>query len=821
MKISYLFTTLFCFTFLSLSLGFSQVTLEGRVVSEVEDRGLELANLKVFDQVDSSFVTGGLADDQGRFNLEVETGTYYLQTSYVGYEEQVFADVDVDGTQKVVDLGDLAMKTGGNATLDAVEIQAQGAQMELQLDKRIFRVDQDISLNASSADEILQNLPSVEVDAEGGVSLRGSGNVRILINGKPSGMVGIGGETDGLRNIPANLIERVEVITNPSARYDAEGEVGIINIILKKEQRPGFNGSFNVSTGYPQNHRLGANLNYRSGKVNFFVNVSGDYRDSPGGGGYYQELKENGETYLITDQQNDRSRASLGGNLRAGADWTINDWNTLTFSGLVGYDDEVNRTNITYRDFTPEMELIEETTRNQIENESDENVEFQLNHRKTFPIENHEWTSSIQYQLNNDTELADITEQVLGYGDPLLQRSSNTEDEAQWLIQSDYVHPFGPEDKLRFETGTRITLRTINNNYLVEEKQPAEALFQTLPNFNNDFLYQENIYAAYGIFSQEIQRFAYQVGLRAEYSDIGADTLAENMYDNVIRKQYLNWFPSAFLSYKLNGRNTLQLSYSRRLSRPRFRNLMPFSSFSDRRNLRVGNPDLDPEYTNSMELGYLAYWDKGSLLSSIYYRNRTGVIERITTLDEDGTSFRIPVNLSTQNAVGFELSGSQDITSWWNISGNLNFYGFRTEGTYQEQDYYAQSLAFQTRVNSRMTVWDNARLQISGNYRAPQRDPQGYRKAFYSMDLGFSKPVIQGKGTLTLSVRDVFNTRKWRGVIDQEDFYRESEFQWRRRQITLNFTYRLNQEDRSRDGERGERGRFGGEGFDGGAGDFK
>lgn len=806
MKLRYLCLLLVLFSWGSSIPLFAQnstVTLQGRIFLPEEEKGLAMANLRLFAQADSTPVGGGLSDEDGRFALKVEPGTYYLMVSYVGYETRTFSDLEVDGNQSTVDLGDLKMETGG-VSLDAVEISAQGAQMELQLDKRIFRVDQDISLNASSADEILQNLPSVNVDAEGGVSLRGSGSVRILINGKPSGMVGVGGETDGLRNIPANLIERVEVITNPSARYDAEGEVGIINIILKKEERVGVNGSFNVSTGYPQNHRLGANMNYRSGKLNFFANLSGDYRASPGGGGYYQELKNGGETYLIQEQTNDRLRSSLGGNLRLGADYTPNEWNTITFSGLIGVDDEENRTDIIYRDFTPEEELIQEIERDQIENEADRNLEFQVNHKRTFETEGHEWSSTVQYQLNDDTELADITEQTVGNGPPLLQRSSNTEDQAQWLIQSDYIRPFGPDDKLRFETGTRLTLRTINNNYLVEERAPAEVAFTALPNFDNDFLYRENIYAAYGIFSHEIDRFSYQVGLRAEYSDIGADTMAASGYQNVIRKQYLNWFPSAFLSYKLNGRNTVQLSYSRRLSRPRFRNLLPFSNFSDRRNLRVGNPDLDPEYTHSLEAGYLAYWENGSLLSSIYYRHRTGVIERITTLDEDGVSFRIPVNLATQDAVGFELSGSQDITSWWNLSGNLNFYGFRTEGSFQNQDFFAQSLAFQTRVNSRMTFWNNTRLQISGNYRAPQRQPQGRSLAFYSMDLGLSKPVLKGKGTLTFSVRDVFNTRRWRSVIDQPDFYRESEFQWRVRQFTLDFTYRLNQEDRGQEGRRGD-----------------
>jgi outer membrane receptor protein involved in Fe transport len=770
--------------------------LTGRVIDADNGQGLEYASLRLYNLPDSTPAGGGLSDKEGNFTLQNKPGTYYLVVSSLGYEKQTFSDIVVK-RGRGNDLGNLKL-TSAAVSIDGVDIEAQGAQMQLKLDKRVFKVSQDLSLAGGGADEVLQNLPSVNVDAEGGISLRGSQSVRVLINGKPSGLLGIGDGTDGLQNLPANMIEKVEVITNPSARYDAEGEVGIINIILKKEDRGGFNGSFNVGTGWPHNHQLGANLNYRSGKVNFFANLSGEYDENPGGGFSYQE-NYRADTTFITERDRTHLRQDIGGRLRLGADFQISEHDVLTLYGLLGYSDGNNRTDIRYRDLNADGSVALTTDRLQNEREIDENLEFSATYKKTYEQKGREWTTILQWQDNDDNEDADIIQSnsLPGSG-PLLQRSINQEDEANWLFQTDYVHPFGKGMKV--ETGAKSTLRTIENNYLVEERN-LEGNFMPIPGFDNGFLYLENIYAAYGIFSQELNKFSYQFGLRAEYSDIGADTLAGGEFVDYFRKRYLNWFPSAFFSYKLNGKNTIQLSYSRRLSRPRFRRLLPFSNYSDNRNLRLGNPDLDPEYTNSFELGYLAYWENGSLLSSVYYRQRNGVIERITVPQREGSEnayVTFPVNLATQDAVGFELSGSQDIFDWWSLSGNLNAYGAETQGNYEGQEFFARTLAFNARLNSRMNLPANMRFQASFDYRAPQREPQGRRLAIYSIDLGLSKTILKGKGTLNFSVRDLLNSRRWRSETIGDTFFQYSEFQWRRRSFTLTFNYRLNQEDRGR-----------------------
>ncbi|MEL6133300.1 MAG: TonB-dependent receptor, partial [Bacteroidota bacterium] len=702
-------------------------------------------------------------------------------------------------------IGDFSMEPASVA-LDAVEIAAEKSAVQFDLDKRIYNVSKDISAVGANAEELLQNLPSVEVDQDGNVSLRGSNNVRILIDGKPSGLIGRD-NPDALKLLQGDLIERIEVITNPSSKYDAEGEVGIINIVLKKNRKKGVNGSFSVNTGFPQNHGVSANVNYRRKKFNLFTNVGIGYRESPGFGFFVQTFN-NPETVakFVTDRR--FTRSGISPTLQFGSEFFFNPRNTLTVSGTLRYSDQNNGTNIRYEDFDAADNLLAVVTRDQLEREDQYNYQADINYKRTFPQKGRVLTLDAQFAITDDTEKSDIIENVVDGGiDPILQFIDNTEDREEWLIQADYVHPLGKNIKI--EAGAKGTYRVIDNDFAVTERNDfgVEAPILgpgNLP-FVNRFQYLETIGAAYGIFSQQLEKFSYQLGLRAEYTSIVVDIEQEAL---PIEKSYTNLFPSAALSYKLNPKNTLQFSYSRRLTRPSYRSLTPFTNFSDARILYGGNSDLDPEYTQSIETGYLKYWEKGTFLVSLYYRYRTDVIERITdtTIINDQLVARfLPVNLATQNNFGLELSGSQDLTKWWKISGNANFFRSITEGTFKGLDLSADTYAFQGRINSRFSFNRKTNIQLSGYYRSPRITTQGRRRSIQGMDFGFSQDILKNKGTLSLSVRDVFNSRKRRATTITPAFTRETTFQWRQRQITLSFNYRLNQDKRGRGGRRGGR----------------
>ena len=372
----------------------------------------------------------------------------------------------------------------------------------------------------------------------------------------------------------------------------------------------------------------------------------------------------------------------------------------------------------------------------------------------------------------------------------IIQKVSNQEDEQNIIIRTDYVHPFG--EKKSFEMGARAGIRNIINNYSVEEKAPGGE-FVSLPAFTDNFRYVENIYAAYGIYNDVIgEDITFQLGLRAEYTDIA--TIAGE--DDPNDKEYINFFPSAFFTYQINPLNDIQLNYSRRISRPWFRLLLPFSNYSDPRNFRTGNPDLDPEYTDSYEAGFVRYWENASLYSGIYYRHRTGVIERIRRLDSvvNGVSYtsRFPINLAVQDAYGFEFNLNYDVTRWYTLNANLNIFYAVTSGSYEGIDYGNNNFTSTGRLTNRLSFWESD-FQLSYNFRAPSTTAQGRDLAINSMDIAWSRDILKGNGTLTLSVRDLFNSRRRRSYSSGEDWQAYGEFQWRQRQWLISFSYRINQ----------------------------
>lgn len=786
--------------------------ITGRIVDTDTEMPLEFAAVSVYTAQDTTLATGGTTDAKGQFDIPVKLGTYLLKVEFISYSPRWIDPVELSTDQRTVNMGTLTLSADATV-LQEVEVRAEKSQLQMALDKKIFNVGKDLASTSGNAAEVLDNIPSVTVDVDGNVSLRGSEGVRILVDGKPSGLVGVRG-SDGLRSLPANMIDQVEVITNPSARYEAEGMTGIINIVLKKQRKQGLNGSFDVSTGVPNNHGAGINLNLRRNKFNLFTNYGFRYRTSPGVGYQYQELLRN-DTLNIVEQFSDRSRGGWSNSIRLGADYFFNDRNTLTTSFMYRNGRENNTSRLEYYDYFQSYpdNPTGITVRTQDELELEPNLEYALNYKRTFQREGQEWTTSIQYRRSTESEDADYRETFFNAdfspdGSPeLLQRSANDESEKSLLLQTDYVHPFGKEG--RFEAGYRGSLRQIDNDYLVEEW--ADDRWQTLTNLSNDFNYDENIHAVYAILGNKPGRFSYQFGLRMELSDVLTELLQTGERND---RTYTNFFPSAHFTYEVGEGNNFQLSYSRRLRRPRFWDLNPFFTFSDARNIFRGNPNLDPEFTDVFELGYVRYWNKLTLSSNLYYRHSEGVIQRIQTLEEqdgDLITIRQPENLATEDAVGYELLVSADPTDWWRIDGSANFFHSRIDGSNINQIFVREAFSWFGRLNSRLTLWKNLDTQIRFNYRAPQQTAQGERKSMSFIDLAFSRDVLKNKGTLTLSIRDVFNGRKYRYTNFGDNFFSEGLHQRRARSISLNFNYRLNQgkQRNRRRGDDGEGGDFG------------
>ena len=789
-----------------------QALIRGQVQDGDTGLPLEFANISVLMPESETLASGGVTDLDGSFEIPVAPGTYTVRINYLSYQETVISDVTVDETNPVTSLGTIAMATNAQL-MEEIEVVSQRSQVEIGLDKKVYNVAQGLARTGGSASDILENIPSVTVDMDGNVALRGSGNVRILIDGKPSGLIGIG-DASGLDLMQANMIESIEIVTNPSAKYQAEGSAGIINIVMKKEKQQGINGSFDLNAGFPHNYGAAANINVRRSFMNLFGNFGVSYRERLGRGDNEQRFF-NQDTSYYTFTERDFTRIGRNASFQVGSDFYLNPKNTITTSFLYRAGSDSNNSETNYRDLDENFLPSGSSFRVNDEIEDEYTLEYNLMYRKTFDREGQQLTFDLQYQDNTEAEDADIIERFFDAdenpsgGDDLLQRTFNEEAEKRWLIQADYSHPLGEEGQ--FEAGYMSTLRFLDNDFLVEELRQGGD-WETLPNLSNTFNYDEFIHAAYGTIGNKSGRWSYQAGLRAEYSDIRTALVQTNEENN---RTYLNFFPTAHVGYELPGQNNLQVSYSRRIRRPRFWDLNPFFSYSDARNIRSGNPNLDPELTDSYEISHIKYWNAVSLSSAVYYRHTNDVIQRVTSVVND-TTYSRPENLSTENSFGAEFVISADIGKWWRMNASANFFRSMIDGGDLGEEFSTDAFGWNARMNSNMTLWKKLDVQTQFNYRAPQNSPQGRRLGYVFMDFGLRLDVFKGNGTLNLNVQDVFNSRRYRFITDIDGYYSEGFYQRGMTTVTLGLNYRLNQkQQRGRGGDRrgGGGGDYGGDDF--------
>lgn len=765
-------------------------TVKGKVLDSLSSAPLGFASIRIFDSAEKKLVNGNITGESGDFSLELPYGRYFAEIEFMGYRSLTTGSFLLSESKSDYDFGTLRLAPSVS-TLEEVVVQAEKSSMELSLDKKIFNVGKDLSNAGGTATDILMNIPSVQVDPEGGVKLRGSTNVRILIDGKPSGLVSFKGGS-GLQQLQASMIERVEVITNPSARYEAEGMAGIINIVLRKERNQGFNGSFELITGTPSNFGGAANLNYRHRKVNFFINYGIAYRVQPGWSTLYQEVYEADTTFLR--QENDGSIIGFNNNVRGGIDFYFSETSILTGSYLFRRSDATRVTNLEYEIYRHNLSNLEGLeTRRQDEEETEPNSEYSLIYKKNFAEKDHEllaeikfldnWESSYQLFAHRYFNQDGSEKSALG----TLERSLNDEFEKQLLFQVDYTKPLGGGGK--FETGLRSSSREMVNDFVVARKN-ADGEFIPLAGLDNVFLYDENIHAAYGILAKKGPRLSYQAGLRAEWTDVKT-TLEET--NEVNPREYINLFPSAHVTWNLPKQNAIQASYSRRVRRPFYNDLSPFMTYVDNRNYFSGNPDLDPEFSHVMEIGHIKYFEKGSFTSAIYHRSTRGKIERIRTVDAQGNSTTLPENLNSEQATGAEFTGEIALFPWWKLDMNVNLFYAEIDGTNIFSTYNNTTYSWFARQTSRFMLPRQLDVQLRANYEAPQKTAQGKRLALYYVDFALSKDVFAGRGTVHFNVLDVFNSRRMRSITEGGNFYAEGTSQMRRRQINVTLTYRIRQ----------------------------
>ena len=770
-----LLSAIFCLVALPLTA--QQLSVKGIVKDGANDQVLSFATIRAFSLSDSVFVNGTVSSNDGSFQLQIPTGKYYMEIGFMGMQS-VFKTMDQ--TSGVVDLGVIALNPSSLMT-SVVSVIADKSLMELKLDKRVYNVSADLNNQGANATEVLENIPSITVDAEGNVSLRGNSGVRILIDGKYSGF---SSTPEALQQLQADMIEKVEVVTNASSRYEAQGDVGIINIILKKNKQSGWNGSVNAKLGYFPEWGGGFNVNYKHNKVNFNLAYSFSKNENPNKSTTYQRITT-ADTAFSYHQLYQGLRKKAGHSIQAGMQYDMNSFNTLIVNAGIRSAVGNNGIDRIYENFNSTDELLFTNKRIEWNSELEDMLEASMAYHKRWRREGAEWTTEFKWMQDNDLERSDYEEYS-----SLDQQTANEKSHAyiverMFQGQSDLVIPFAKEGK--FEAGLRSQQRQMNNDFGFGQR--VENNWNYPAKFNDDFEYLEQVHAAYVMGSNTFNRWSIQTGVRAEYSDITTTQASQNKSNH---RQYMNLFPSAAISYKSNEKRTFQASYSRRINRPGQWTLMPFMKFGDNREMRIGNPNVNPELTDVLEAGVMQYFEKGSLLSTVYYRTTNHSIETMSMAGDDGIIYRVPLNVGHRNAYGFEFNLNYAPTSVVRITSGFNFYQQVVSGTFNEVDFEARNLSWTNRTSVNVNLKTKTRIQVSSNYEAPRVTPQGRMKSIFFMDAGLTQDI--GKNaTLGLNIRDVFNSRKWRFVVDTDDIFTETSMQWRPRSIRLVFTYRFNQ----------------------------
>ncbi|MFM8432690.1 MAG: TonB-dependent receptor domain-containing protein, partial [Bacteroidota bacterium] len=606
-------------------------SITGSVVEDSTAAPVPFASVAALRMPDSTLVGGVLTDEKGRFRLlELPPGGYVIRVTTVGFRDK-FQPVGRVNPEKPELSGVLIRLVSATARLREVTISADRPEFINSIDKKVYNVDKSLVATGGTVTDVLQNIPSVSVDIDGKVALRGSENVTILVDGKPSGMLG-NDRRAVLQQIPASSVDQIEVITNPSAKYDAEGMAGIINIKTKKDKFQGTNGSVAAGVGTNEKYNMSISGNDRTAKRNIFANggFRHERRFNYGDGRQVNYLP--GQQEYIWENANDGINTSENMNGKAGVDFYLDSENTLGISGGFSSRNDERPETVRYLFFDSSGTAYDSLPRppffkNNTSDERNANLDANIDYKHIFTSNKGELTSTIGYSQNEKSEQGFFGNSLIDVDGIPYQSSTNDSKFQTVVAQADLSWPFKNIGKL--ESGLKSTLRQLRNDQKLSD-YASNGEYVINPYFSNVFDYDEQVLAAYSMYSGRFRSFEYNTGLRLEQTlvDVRSDQT-----DSLYQRDYLNLFPSIFLKYNMKGKQELQVSYSRRINRPDSRQLNPFTDYSDSLNIRRGNPYLNPELINSMELAYAKNWEEASLTASVYYRHTDNLISRYRNID--------------------------------------------------------------------------------------------------------------------------------------------------------------------------------------------
>lgn len=752
------------------------ILIKGNVIDEQTKKPFEYATVSVLDQ-DGKIVTGTITAPDGSFKINAHAQKVSIKITFMGYDPIVINDVEAkDG---LIDLKDQVLKVD-TKTLNEVVVAGQKSTMEFKMDKKVFNVGQDLSSAGGSALDVLNNVPSVDVNLEGTISLRGNSNVQMLLNGKPSVMT----KKNSLGTLTADMIEKIEVVTNPGAKHDAEGTTGIINIILKKDERKGLNGAFSLNTGVPNNHSVGLSMNKRGQKFNVFTQMGVGYRTYETTQ-YSENANYNDITSgsLTTNNQTEKNEAFY--NFILGSDYSINEYNMLTLTGHYGYEVETHESDIDYLNTTVLTDYTQyHYTRLETADATNPKYEYDLDYVKEFKDhKDHILTASAKGshfgKLKESKYVNTVLDGTVNVQND--QKSISDFNESKYVFRTDYVHPF--TDKIVLEAGAKYQINDLENDQSLYDVIDGQSYKND--DLSPNVIFMQKIGAAYTTFSHEFNKFGYKLGLRLEHTQADIEVNDENV--NI--KDHLGLFPSAHMSYKFSEGFSIQTGYSRRLHRPHIMEYTPNTNYTDLNNIRTGNPNIKPSFTNAFEITAIRIFKLGSLNSSVFYHATDDVINNVITID-NGVTTTTPMNVGKAKSLGIELNGKLDLKRWYTTMFDLNYTQSNRTGTYESQSFDFNNDSWSARWTNRLKLPYNFDVECRLNYRSKSKSLQTITKAMTYANLGIRKKILKNRGVLNLSVQDLFNSSKNISYTDPSaTFYQYSEHRRDKQRIILGFSY--------------------------------
>lgn len=763
--------------------------IKGKIVDAETKSPMEYANVAIYNKLDSKLITGAIANATGLFEINaLPYGDYYIEAAFIGFEKTTVNDVKLIPQSHNIDMGTIELAVS-RQNIGTVEVVAERNRVEYKIDKKVINVTNDINAAGGSAVTVLENTPSVEVDIDGNVSLRGSSSFTVLIDGRPSVLSG----SDALRQIPSSAIQNIEIITNPSVKYDPDGMAGIINVVMKKNVLSGMNGIVNLNLGTGEKYGADLMMNYKKKKYNIFFGANwSDNTDKGTMKSTRETYRNDTTTFLLMDGRRDMNRGNQ--QVKGGFDYFLTDKTTVTISGEVGKYNFGGGGGGNIHEYRLPGTFNLYTLQDNISSREGNFISGQASFQTKFDETGmHKLEGSFDFRNRDGLSYENIDEMISDASfrqtNNYLSRVQTNEDDNSndYRMKIDYTLPLAKGAK--FEAGLQSRIERETELFSFKNFNPSTGAFENNPKFTSDMEFSEDIHAIYSTYSGKVSSIQYQLGLRGEYTKRSIDhTKASKPY--VLDR--FDVFPSVHFSYDLSTENQLMTSYSRRINRPGGRDLDPFPNYMNQYTIRIGNPDLKPEYTDSYEFSFMRKFGNSFVSLETFYRTTNDLITRVQEMKDDGIFYMSAQNLNRDHSLGGELMGNINITKWLLVNTSFSLYNYKLKGDVLGKSVDRESTNYSGRLNATVKFSPDSRMQLTGFYRGPSVSAQGDQKAMMFTNLSYRQEFMKKKLSATLSVRDLFGTGKYEGSAFGDDF--KSTFQMKRepRVVMLTLSYKIN-----------------------------